>query len=178
MKTYFSHLLRLLYHKLLVFIAGAKLGTSFRLLIIHDLDGLFTNHDDDYLESHKKCDWRYWIYINPEGIIETREVPEKYAYEMVSNWMATIKESGGSFSLIADWYETNSKYMLIHKDTDRLIRHIINCNGYPICIPPYDDSDLNELLEQATKVVDEAPYCFYCNSYHPKEQACLRKRGN
>ena len=176
MRNYLQHIIRLFIHKWWVFVAGMKLGCSVRRLILHDLSDVFHYASDDFRDSRKKYDWRYWVYIDPDGVIVSLKMPEKYVYEMISDWMASLKEADDTYYFIGEWYITHRKIMTIHADTDCLIRAILYFNGYS-SIPPdkHDNADLNELLKQATP---EAPYCFWCNSYHPSTQPCLGKRSN
>lgn len=156
MKNYLHHLQQLLKHKIYVLIAGTKLGCSFRrLLVLHDLSEIFYYESSDFRDSRKKCDWRYWVHI-PNGIDKSYkiiEIPEKYVYEMIANWMASVKEELGQFKYIVDWYENNHECMLIHPATDRLIRTILEYNGYFVTRKRPDNNDkLNDLLRQATHV--------------------------
>lgn len=207
MENYFSHLHSLLIHKFYVFVAGTKLGCSFRRLVLHDLNDVFHYESDDFRDSRKKHDWRYWVNVSSDKReLYAVEIPEKYVYEMVADWMASLKESGHWFAEIADWYHTNKEFMIIHPATNNLILAILKINGYFVS----KNKDLEDLLKQATRsdcnvntpddVISSAcklvgidvettetiihtsdklaGYCFWCNSYHSKEQPCLGKRNN
>lgn len=173
MQNYLQHLIRVFIHKWWVFVAGTKLGASFRRLILHDIEDIFCLDETDFRKSRKKSDWRYWAYINPDGKCTPQQIPEKYVYEMISDWMASLKENSNTYRFIYEWYRYNRKFMMIHHDTEQLIYAIFYFNGYSNVRPDkYDNSDLDELLKQATS---DAPYCRWCNSYHPDTQPCLGK---
>lgn len=206
MKNYLSHLHSLLIHKFYVFVAGTNLGCSFRRLVLHDLSDVFRYSSSKFTDARKKSDWRYYVYANDKQTNAVVEIPEVYIYEMVADWMASLKESGHRFAEIADWYDTNKKFMIIHSATDKFIQAMLEINGYFVS----ENKDLADLLKQATRsdcdkatpddVISSAckmvgidvkttetiihtsdklaGYCFWCNSYHPKEQPCLGKRNN
>lgn len=200
MKNYLHHLHTLLIHKFYVFVAGNILGCSFRRLVLHDILDVFRYSSSEFADARKKCNWRYYVYLTDKYHLKGIEIPEVYVYEMVADWMASLKEAGHRFAEIADWYDTNKKFMIIHPATDKLILAMIDINGYFIS----ENKDLDDLLKQAPNETDSelpsecklvdiditmtnseiytsdklAGYCFWCNSYHPKEQPCLRKRNN
>ncbi len=207
MTNYILHLYELIVHKWYVFVAGSKLGCSFRRLILHDLSDFFRYQTTSFTDSRKKYDWRYYVYLNNKiqpYVVE--EIPEVYVYEMVADWMASIKRVGRCFSEIADWYDDNKEFMIIHPSTNNFILAILEINGYFIS----KNKDLNDLLKQATRpdhntntpnnVISGAcrmvgidkktteniikasdkldNHCFWCNTYHPKDHPCLGKRNN
>lgn len=138
---------RLIRHKYWVFLECAKRGLIWQGLI-HDLDkwmptALFAYYVSYYcrhfrldLRKHPRfLKWRMaklrhqqrqkhhsqnWIYISSSEI-QPIEMPEKYAVEMVCDWIAinrTIEET-------RKWYDAN-KTMPLHKSTRLLVEKLLS----------------------------------------------------
>lgn len=64
----------------------------------------------------------------------------------------------------------------------KALRFCANGDGNPVCPPSKVicrkcmDKITSSMEDIITDMKNETPYCFRCQSYHPKEQDCLMKR--
>lgn len=64
--------------------------------------------------------WEYWVKNK-----KCKEIPEKYLYELLTDWMASGRAKNGYWD-IKDWYNYNKRKIRLHKKTRILIEKIIN----------------------------------------------------
>ena len=70
--------------------------------------------------------WEYWLMSIGEkpGLARPLKMPEKYAREMVLDWMATGRAKTGRMD-VHNWYRENKARMLLHSDTRIFIENTI-----------------------------------------------------
>lgn len=79
--------------------------------------------------------WQHWIFpdnYTPNGSnVENGviEMPEKYALEMVADWMGASKAYTGSWDM-ADWLSKNISRVIVHSKTAEYLRGILDHLGY------------------------------------------------
>ena len=135
--NYFKYVCR---HKWFVWVASRHIGASLWLAVIHDLSKFspaewipyahtFYNADGTkrYAENlefahawnrHQKRNphhWQYWLITWDRGNTEALDMPVKYIYEMVADWMGAGRAITGRWEA-RKWYEQNKDKIII---TDR-----------------------------------------------------------
>ena len=136
-------------HKWYVFLAGIKLGVSLWQGLVHDMSKFlpsefpayaecFHNVDGSrrYLEteafnvawnSHQKRNkhhHQYWTLIMDESDIISLEMPEKYAREMVADWVGAGKAIYGK-NEVKSWYYRNKHKVRLHEKTRELVERLV-----------------------------------------------------
>ena len=140
-------------HKCFVFLAGLKTKTPLYLLIIHDWSKFtfaeaphygrqFFGTADDSLgfsnawNHHQKINkhhWEYWVMVsghNRGGYLDgsALPMPEKYAREMVADWMGASRAYEGKWPQSLEtwgWFQNNFAKINIHPETRVLILKIL-----------------------------------------------------
>lgn len=70
--------------------------------------------------------WQHWVLVNDdpkEGTVALR-IPHRYVIEMICDWWA-FSWSKGNLYEIFDWYDKHKTYMVLHKDTGKLVEEIL-----------------------------------------------------
>jgi hypothetical protein len=76
-------------------------------------------------QRRNKHHWEYWlISANKPGFTRPLQMPEKYAREMVLDWMATGRVKTGKNDVHA-WYKENKDRMMLHHDTRMFVEDTI-----------------------------------------------------
>lgn len=139
----FNYIMYLFKHKWYVFLECKKRGIIWRG-ITHDLSKFFPCEFFPYMEkwygstkrhsgyrgaclhhyNHNTHHWQYWVFISPEGKLESLEMPEIDRKEMIADWVGMARTLGKEPSAI-DWYERNKDKILLHKETRRKIEEEI-----------------------------------------------------
>ena len=84
---------------------------------------------------HNPHHWQYWIfpdgYSPKDSTVENGcvEMPACYALEMVADWMGASKAYTGSWDM-TDWLCKNMARIRVHSNTAKLIRNILDQEGY------------------------------------------------
>lgn len=79
--------------------------------------------------------WQHWIFpdgYSPEGSTLEKgvmEMPERYAREMVADWMGASKAYTDSWDM-TDWLKKNLPQLKLHSRTARLVSQILTEIGY------------------------------------------------
>lgn len=80
-------------------------------------------------QKYNKHHWQAWIVLNArdyQGIrYQPQPMPEKYAREMVADWMAAGKAYNGSMQ-VAKWWLVNKGLIVLHPDTHRFVNELIS----------------------------------------------------
>lgn len=84
--------------------------------------------------------WQHWVLINdePEAGFVALEMPIPYVIEMLCDWMSFGVKTGDISEVIC-FYRKHKDYMLLHKNTRKLVETILSfiwrtvCNGDPTC---------------------------------------------
>lgn len=78
-------------------------------------------------KGRNKHHWEYWLDFNKDGLYPI-EMPKEYVVEMfcdrVAACMTYQKENYTDHSAL-DYYDQGRKYIVIHPNTDKLIRHLL-----------------------------------------------------
>lgn len=79
--------------------------------------------------------WQYWIFsdgFTPKnsdvrnGVVE---MPQRYAREMIADWMGASMAYTGSWDM-ADWLTGNMSRIRLHPSTARYVREVLDADGY------------------------------------------------
>lgn len=79
---------------------------------------------------HQHCNphhWQYWILVNddPKEDILVLEMPKNYILEMIADWW-TLSWRNENLYEIFDWYDEHKDYMLLHKNTRKLVEDLLH----------------------------------------------------
>lgn len=69
--------------------------------------------------------WQYWILTQDEDEDKILEMSTKYATEMFCDWVGAGKAQGHGND-VAKWYEKHKNKMVLHPNTRRYIRQLLN----------------------------------------------------
>ncbi len=69
---------------------------------------------------HNKHHWQFWILFGDVGSERVLEMPRKYAFEMVADWVGAGLAQGGKLGP-RRWYHLNKNKMKLHPDTRKLV---------------------------------------------------------
>ena len=77
-----------------------------------------------------KHHWQYWILNGSNGeIINITEMPNKYALEMVADWVGAGKaikgRNVGGYDEVRKWYNMNKEKIILHPNTREYIEYLI-----------------------------------------------------
>lgn len=78
--------------------------------------------------SHQRMNahhWQHWTLINDEDGTYPLEIPERYAREMVADWIGAGRAIAGRVDP-RPWYEANKDKMALHADTRKLVEGIMD----------------------------------------------------
>ena len=147
-------------HKWYVLLAGIKIAAPLFRLIIHDMhrfrpssmigfvtysefmpyvpewtdsmcseEALKLRHNDQY---KGKYNWQHWVLIKNDGTLYPVEMPDKYVYELVADWMAHERfvAKGKDRWNPSEYYLQNRDKMIIHPNTHRLILTIMRAHDF------------------------------------------------
>lgn len=143
------------YHIDCVTEAGRKIGVEERQLEIHDESKWseaefpgYARHfhgggaPDEFARAwlhhihYNPHHWQHWIFADgyiPKGseCVEdgVLEMPLSFAFEMVADWMGAGRTYTGSWDM-TDWLQKNMHKIIVHSNTAKLLRHILNEQGY------------------------------------------------
>ena len=146
---YLRYILR---HKWFVFIGCCKAGIPWQGLM-HDISKLsprewfpYVDHfygterekklaepafDKAWLhhQNRNKHHWQYWMLHRDTGEVQVLSMPEKYAKEMLCDWIAVSKALGRHEpDATLKWYETNKNKIKLHGVTRAFVE--IMLRGY------------------------------------------------
>lgn len=146
---HWSNLRYLIQHKWFVFQAMREIGGSIWLALTHDLSKFrpsewipyanrFYAEDgskhrekspafDRAWKEHQNLNphhWQHWVLFTDNKEIKAVEIPRKYVYEMVADWMGTERVKTGKRDC-CEWYEKNKDNMTLHPETRKLVEEII-----------------------------------------------------
>lgn len=125
--------------------AADKLGVDKSLMLIHDnsksMDEEFPwyvrrfgggiKDDEEWYSAwnhhihNNPHHWEYWI--TPSGYDESFHVlkmPDKYALEMIADWMGSGKAYTGSWDM-TDWLKKNYSRIVLHDDTRKFVEKVL-----------------------------------------------------
>jgi hypothetical protein len=68
--------------------------------------------------------WQAWILRNDDGSVKTLPMPERFAREMVADWIGAGRAISGRQNP-RPWYEDNKHKMQLHPDTRRLVERVM-----------------------------------------------------
>lgn len=152
MKSTLKYLWLTIRHKWFVFLAGLKTKAPIWQLVIHDWSKFtpmeapaygrqFFGAQDRPLEfsyawnHHQKVNphhWEYWVMISghnrggyPDG--SALPMPEKYAREMVADWLGASRAYEGSWPVSLEtweWWQKNFSRLNLHPETRKLVEQI------------------------------------------------------
>ena len=136
-------------HKWFVLIATIRIGGSLRLAFIHDFSKFRPSEWFPYANTFYKKDgsnqynetpefnkawlfhqhrnphhWQHWILKMDRGDTTRIQIPTKYIYEMVADWMGAGRAITGKWD-IKEWYERNKNNIDINQNTRNIVENII-----------------------------------------------------
>ena len=84
---------------------------------------------------HQKCNphhWQYWILITDSGKIIPLPMPFKYIVEMLCDWHSFSRTDPQSTAY--NWYTENSRNMMLHSDSIKIIEKLIVLFKEPLSV--------------------------------------------
>jgi len=84
------------------------------------------NFDSAWLKHihRNKHHWQYWILREGSGEIIALRMPDKYAKEMVCDWIGASIAITGKNDVKA-WYKKNKKNIMLHPKTSSLVESLL-----------------------------------------------------
>lgn len=74
--------------------------------------------------------WQHWVLINDEDGVDVLEMPQRYALEMVADWMGASMAYTGSWDM-TEWLERNYPRVMLHPSTREYVNSVLRSLGYP-----------------------------------------------
>lgn len=151
MKPHLRYLSYVIRHKWFVFRAGLKTKAPLWRLIIHDWSKFSPAECGPYVRRfgkgrsgaldkasdpedfhrawthhwhHNAHHWEHWLAFNDEKQLTPLKMPLKLIREMVADWAGAGRAITGKWE-VADWYRGNRHKMLLHRDTEIEVEHLI-----------------------------------------------------
>lgn len=74
-------------------------------------------------QKRNKHHWNYWVLIRDDGTVQPLPMPERYAREMLADWMGAgqAKSQGHDLKGIVAWYDAQKNRMRLHPDTRKWV---------------------------------------------------------
>lgn len=79
----------------------------------------------NYHQKRNPHHWQYWILTDDDGTEKLIEMPLKYVYEMVSDWIGVSRAYGKPASAALDWYEINKHLIRLEDKTRRRVEILL-----------------------------------------------------
>lgn len=82
-------------------------------------------------QKRNKHHWQFWILPEDEGGLKVLQMPNKYALEMVCDWVGAGRAQGfhspsdDHYKETKTWYEANKHKMQLHGETRRYVEEIL-----------------------------------------------------
>ncbi len=153
MKWHLWYFIYFLKHKWFVFLACMKLGVPVFQALVHDLSKFSRDEWSTYVRysharreeflsgrileaqpdfdfawnCHQKANkhhYQYWLLIADNCNIRPIPIPERYAREMIADWMGASRAKIGSWD-IESWVVKNGPSMKFHPETTILVSKIL-----------------------------------------------------
>lgn len=149
MKRHWSYLKYVLRHKWFVLVASFKIGAPLWRAIVHDMSKFLPSEWTPYARTFCKPDgskqydetpefnkawllhqhrnphhWQSWLLRMDRGDVVAIQMPKKYAYEMVADWMGAGRAISGRWEC-AEWYEKNKDKIILHSGTKATVEYIL-----------------------------------------------------
>ncbi len=76
---------------------------------------------------NNKHHWQHWVLVNDDPALGTvaLRMDRKYVVEMICDWWSFSWKTG-NLREIFDWYDLNKDYMILHKETRKLVEDILD----------------------------------------------------
>ena len=68
--------------------------------------------------------WQYWLLKEDDGDTKVLEMPEKYVFEMVADWMGAGRAISGKWDF-EDWYTKNKSKIVLHEESQLLAEKLM-----------------------------------------------------
>lgn len=78
-----------------------------------------------YHQNKNRHHWQYWVLKNDNGTTKAIEMPEKYAKEMISDWIGAGIAINGH-NEVYEWYQNNKEKMILAPYTRMWVEGRIN----------------------------------------------------
>jgi hypothetical protein len=75
-------------------------------------------------QRRNKHHWQYWVLRNDDGTTRALQMPEKYAREMVADWMGAGRAITGKWGA-SQWYFDNRSKMTLHSKTEQFVEYML-----------------------------------------------------
>ena len=71
--------------------------------------------------------WQHWVLLHdePDEPMECIEMPHNYVVEMICDWWAFSWKDDDRFEIF-DWYKEHKNHIMLHKNTRKLVEHILD----------------------------------------------------
>lgn len=67
--------------------------------------------------------WQHWVLREDSGALKLLEMPERFAREMVADWMGAGRAITGKWEAAA-WYAKNRDVIVLHPETRRFVERL------------------------------------------------------
>lgn len=148
MRAHLSYLGYVLRHKWFVFLACLNLRVPLHQAIIHDWQKFTPSEWGPYVHTFYAPDgttwykpgrsfnyawlhhqhygphhWQYWVLREDSGAIIALEMPDRFAREMVADWIGAGRALGKPDTVA--WYLANYEKYVLHPDTRRRVEELL-----------------------------------------------------
>lgn len=77
-------------------------------------------------QKYNKHHWQYWLSLDEKGQLTPIEMPVKYVYEMVADWVGAGKAITGDWCDYYAFYIKKKDDLILHQNTRELVNHVVN----------------------------------------------------
>lgn len=141
-KASLQNLLYIAHHKYYVYLEGRKLQLPRKQLLLHDISkfsskefSAYRNHfflpeNESKANGEFELAWQHHLSKNPHhwqhwlkqvnGQTKPQEMPEKYAKEMLADWLAMSRKFNNSPK---KWYYNRKENIILHPNTQQLVEN-------------------------------------------------------
>lgn len=150
MRRHLNYLFYVLRHKWFVLLASIKINAPLWMAIVHDLSKFMPSewfpyantfyakdgskryvespefaHAWNHHQKQNKHHYQYYMITWDRGTTEPLEMPDKYAREMVADWMGAGRAITGKWE-VWGWYDKNRNNIILHPKTREYVEHILS----------------------------------------------------
>lgn len=88
------------------------------------------NHAWNLHQKRNRHHWQFWLLTMDEGSTWAMPMPERYAREMVADWMGAGRAITGRWEAAA-WYQKNREKIRLHDETRVFVELLLGLNNAP-----------------------------------------------
>lgn len=73
--------------------------------------------------------WQFWILKKDDGTLLALEMPRKYVFEMLCDWIGAGRAITGRYE-VREWWQKNRDKMILHPETRKAVQWLIDSLGW------------------------------------------------